>query len=73
MAQKMLRGRGSLARVGELMEKLNVARPLLVCGDRLAAVFAERTRLSLPVYSGYHPNPDFADCAARAKKYREQG
>ena len=28
--QKVLRGRGSVSRVGELMEKLGVTRPLVV-------------------------------------------
>ena len=72
MAQKMLRGRGSLSRVKELMEKLGIARPLLVCGST-AAVFAEKTGLDIPRFSGFHPNPDFADCAAGADLYREMG
>ena len=73
MAQKMLRGRGSLSRVGELMDKLSVARPLLVCGGTLAPVFGEKTGLSLPRFSGFHANPDFADAAAGAAMYRENG
>ena len=73
MVQKMIRGRGSLSRVGELMEKLHIARPLLVCDGWMVSAFTEKTGLSFPVYSGFHANPDFADCAAGAAMYREQG
>ena len=73
MAQKMLRGRGNLSRVKELMEKLNVARPLLVCDGFAVQMFAEKTGLDVPAYSAFHPNPDFADCAAGAALYREKG
>ena len=73
MAQKMLRGRGSLSRVKELMEKLEIKRPLLVAGNSTAPLWKEKTGLDAPVFSGYHPNPDFADCAAGAAMYRDQG
>jgi len=74
MVQKVLRGRGRLARSAELMDKLNIKKPLLVSGDHLAAVFAEKAPgVTFAHFKGYHPNPDYADCAAGAAMYRENG
>ena len=73
MAQKMLRGRGSLSRVGELMEKLGLSKPLLVCDEHVAALFDERAKIEAARFSAFHPNPDFADCAAGAALYRAAG
>lgn len=73
MVQKILRGRGKLARVTELMDKLNMKKPLLVCGDHLAGVFAGTVKADFVHFKGYHPNPDYADCAAGAAMYRENG
>ena len=73
MAQRMLRGRGKLEKIRELMDKLNIARPLLVCDGSMGAVFAERTGMDIPQFSAFHPNPDFSDCAAGAALYRERG
>ncbi|MCH5287083.1 MAG: phosphonoacetaldehyde reductase [Christensenellaceae bacterium] len=72
MAQKTLRGRGKLAKIRELMDKLNITRPLLVCDGFMAPVFAEKTGMDVPQFSAFHPNPDFADCAAGAALYREK-
>ena len=75
MHQHVMNGRGSLnaANIAALMEKLSMRRPLLVCGGRMQALFAERTGLALPCFGGYHPNPDLADCTAGAEMYRECG
>ena len=74
MVQKVLRGRGKLAKVAELMDKLNMKKPLLVCGDHLAGVFAEKAAgVNCVQFKGYHPNPDYTDCAAGAAMYRENG
>lgn len=69
MAQKVIRGHGSLAKLPELTDKLNIRRPLLVCGDALAG----KLDAGAPRFSGYHPNPDFSDAAAGAAMYRENG
>lgn len=70
MVQKVLRGRGKLARVAELMDKLNMHKPLVVCEDRLV----EKVPLADFVhFKGYHPNPDFADAAAGVEMYRANG
>lgn len=73
MIQKVLRGRGKLARLPELMEKLQLHRPLLVCGETLLPVFQQATGLSPARFGGYHPNPDFTDAAAGVACYRENG
>ncbi len=74
MVQKMLRGRGRLAQVAEMMEKLHISRPLLVCGDHLAAVLAQAApAVAFVHFGGYHPNPDFADAAAGADMFRAHG
>ncbi len=73
--QHVIKGRGSLkgANLAALMERLNMCRPLLVCSARMQADFAERTGMKLPLFSGYHPNPDLADATAGADMYREMG
>ena len=70
--QEIIRGRMSLneGNIRRLMAQLSVQRPMLVCGRRMASVFAERTGMQLPVFSGYHPNPDLSDCEAGAAMYR---
>ena len=74
MVQKVLRGRGKLGKVAELMDKLNIKKPLLVCGKRMAQVFAEQVSgVIYAHFDGYHPNPDFADCAAGAAMYQAEG
>ena len=73
MVQKVIRGRDSLTRAKEMTEKLGIGRPLLVAGDRLSAVFFDKTGMELPRFSGYQPNPEWADCAAGAEMYREGG
>lgn len=70
MVQKVLRGRGKLAQVAELMTKLNMHRPLLVSGDKLVDKFP---LADFVYFKGYHANPDFADAAAGADMYRANG
>ena len=73
MAQIVFRGRNSLnaANIAELMAQLSMQRPMLVGGARMRGVFEARTGMVLPCFSGYHPNPDLADCTAGAALYRE--
>ena len=73
--QHVVRGRGSLngANISALLEALSVQKPLLVCGRRMAQTLRERVGMSLPIFSGYHPNPDLADCEAGAAMYRDMG
>ncbi len=73
--QHVVSGRESLnhRNLAEMMERLSMQRPLLVCGARMQADFTARTGMTLPLFSGYHPNPDLADAIAGAKLYREWG
>lgn len=73
--QRIIRGRMSLNQenLAALLEALSMQRPMLVCGRRMAQVFAQRVGVQLPTFSGYHPNPDLADCEAGAAMYREAG
>ncbi|MGN1369710.1 MAG: iron-containing alcohol dehydrogenase [Aristaeellaceae bacterium] len=71
--QHVVSGRGCLnhKNLSEMMEKLSMQRPLLVCSARMEADFAARSGMKLPFFSGYHPNPDLADAQAGADMYRE--
>ena len=75
MQQFVIRGRGSLngGNIAALMVKTGMHRPLLVCSQRMEKDFAARTGLQLPLFCGYHPNPDLADATAGADMYRELG
>jgi len=70
--QHILKGRGCLnnGNLEALMVKLNMHRPLLVCSQRMGKDFAARTGMTLPVFSGYHPNPDLADAVAGVDLFR---
>jgi len=75
MQQLVIRGRGSLnaANIAALMAETGMQRPMLVCSQRMEKDFAARTGLTLPLFCGYHPNPDLADAGAGAEMYREAG
>ena len=70
--QKVIRGRDSLNKIPQLMEKLEMKRPLLVGSERLLGTLMRKAPMLLncPVFSGYHPNPDLADSRAGAELYR---
>ena len=75
MQQFVIRGRDSLnaANIAALMAETGMHRPMLVCSQRMEKDFAARTDLTLPVFCGYHPNPDLADAVAGAEMYRAAG
>ena len=73
MARKTMRGSGSLERIREMTTALHMSRPMLVAGERLAAVFAARTGLRPPCFSGYHANPDLEDCVSGRELYLREG
>lgn len=72
MEQFVIRGRGSLQaeNLRTMMERFHMQRPLLVCSRRMEKDFAARTGMQLPLFSGFHPNPDLTDATAGAEKYR---
>ena len=74
MVQKVIRGRDSILRVSEMMEKLGMRRPLIIGSAKLTGKLTSREPLGqAPVFSGYHPNPDLADAEAAVRIYEEQG
>lgn len=67
-------GRGTLsgANIAVLLREMGVTRPMLVAGHRTKDVFFTRTGMTIPVFSGFHPNPDLSDCEAGAALMREK-
>ncbi len=74
MVQQLTRGAGTLEHVPEVLEKLGIRKPLAVCSrslrSRLAACLGDRPHV---LFSDFHPNPDFQDCAAGRELYLAQG
>ena len=71
MIQKVIRGRDSIRRVDMLMEKLEMRRPLIVGSSKLTEKLTRQEKLrEMPVFAGYHPNPDLADAGAGVEMYR---
>jgi len=75
MPQLLLEGRYALTRANVLsmLEQMRVKRPLLVAGRHMSEVFAERVGQDVPVWSGYHANPDLADCRGGVRLYEKEG
>ena len=66
--QKVIRGRDSLKRLPEMMEKLGIRKPLIVGMDPLTGMLMKKVPALIPdpVFSAFHPNPDLADSKAGA-------
>lgn len=75
MYQKLIKGRGSIARIATLTEKLGIRHPQIIAVEPvLSHLILKAPELSdRPVFSDFHPNPDFADCIRGAEIYRESG
>ena len=74
MVQQLTRGVGSLAKIPAVLEKLGVRKPLAVCSNSLRPALAEALgEHPHAVFSGFHANPDFQDCAAGRAMYLAQG
>ena len=71
--QIVRRGRGSLAKVPELAEKLGITRPLIVGSKHLTGALLKKVPalLAMPVFSEYHPNPDILDALPAAELFRK--
>ena len=61
--QKVLRGRGSIGKILQMTEKLNIKRPMIVGSAHLTGMLMKKdpALLLFPVFSEYHPNPDLQD------------
>ena len=71
---KVIRGRGSLSKLTELLDRLSVRRPLIVGTEPLTGVLLKRNPglLACPVFSAFHPNPDLRDTEAGAALFRRE-
>lgn len=72
--QKVLRGRGSIGKILQMTEKLNIKRPIIVGSAHLTGMLMKKdpALLLFPVFSEYHPNPDLQDALPAVKLYRSQ-
>ena len=72
--QKVIRGRDSIAKLPELMEKLGIRKPMIIGSGHLTGMLFRKAPglLSAPVFSGYHANPDLADSEAGAELFRRE-
>ena len=72
--QKVIRGRDSLRKTPVLMEKLGMKKPLLIGSAKLAPKLLRLAELKeLPVFSGYHPNPDLMDAEEGVRAFQQKG
>lgn len=72
--QSVIRGRESLKKLPELMEKTGIRKPMIVGMDPLTGTLLKKNPvlLSSPVFSSFHPNPDLSDTEAGAKLFLEE-
>ena len=72
--QKVIRGRESLKKLPEMMEKLGISKPLIVGMEPLTGTLLKKNPglMSSPVFSAFHPNPDLSDTEAGATIYRNE-
>ena len=73
--QKVIRGRDSIRKLPEMMEKLGIRRPMIVGMEPLTGILLKKNPalLACPVFSAFHPNPDLADTEAGAALYLREG
>ena len=72
--QRVFRGRESLKKLPQMMEKLGMEKPMIVGGETLTRRLMKQHPglINAPVFSGYHPNPDLDDAAAGEALFRRQ-
>ena len=72
--QKVIRGRESLKKLPEMMEKLGIRKPMIVGMEPLTGTLLKKNPILLasPVFSSFHPNPDLSDTEAGAMLYRQE-
>ena len=73
--QKVIRGRDSIKKLPEMMEKLGIRRPMIVGMEPLTGSLLKKNPvlLACPVFSAFHPNPDLADTEAGTALYLREG
>ena len=73
--QKVIRGRDSMKKLPEMMEKLGMKKPMIVGMEPLTGTLLKKVPalLACPVFSEFHPNPDLSDTEAGAEIFRREG
>ena len=73
--QKIIRGRDSLKKLPEMMEKLGIRKPMIIGMEPLTGTLLKKNPalLTCPVFSAFHPNPDLSDTTAGAELYLREG
>ena len=73
--QKVIRGRDSMKKLPEMMEKLGMKKPMIVGMEPLTGTLLKKVPalLACPVFSEFHPNPDLSDTEAGAAIFRREG
>ena len=73
--QKIIRGRDSLKKLPEMMEKLGIRKPMIIGMEPLTGTLLKKNPalLTCPVFSSFHPNPDLSDTTAGAELYLREG
>ena len=73
--QKVIRGRDSMKKLPEMMEKLGIRKPMIVGMEPLTGTLLKKVPalLACPVFSEFHPNPDLSDTEAGAEIFRREG
>ena len=69
--QKVIRGRGSLKKLPEMMDKLNIRNPLIVGTEPLTGTLLRNNPFLRPytVFSSFHTNPVLSDIVSGAETY----
>ena len=72
--QKVFRGRGSLRKTPQMLEKLHMSHPLIVGGDLLTGELIRKNPglMTSALFNGYHPNPDLTDADEGARIFLRQ-
>ena len=72
--QIVRRGRGSIAKVPEITEKLGIRHPLIVGSGHLTGTLLKKVPalLTAPVFSEYHPNPELQDALPAVEIFRRE-
>ena len=72
--QIVRRGRGSIAKVPEITEKLGIRHPLIVGSGYLTGTLLKKVPalLTAPVFSEYHPNPELQDALPAVEIFRRE-
>lgn len=73
--QKIIRGRDSLKKLPEMMEKLGIRKPMIIGMEPLTGTLLKKNPalLACPVFSSFHPNPDLSDTTAGAALCLREG